>query len=109
MASGLAIDGKRLNIAAPWPSAQRGGPGTRSRKPYTAEDCWAAIEACARALGRWPTSTAYIRWSRERRRRARELGLPDPRIPHYRVIRRLLSQWPRSRSRIQDAVARPAQ
>lgn len=69
----------------PWPQWNL---GLRGRRPYANEEVVSALIMCAEALGRIPSCTAYLHWSRARRRRDREVGL-DARLPDIAVFKRL--------------------
>jgi hypothetical protein len=102
-AASLEIDGLRLSRGASWASPHRGGPGTRSRDKYTRLDCIDGVLRCAAALGREPdsiTSSLYINWSVDQRRRARarartrdQLAAVDPRLPNWDVVRLRFGGW----------------
>jgi hypothetical protein len=75
-----------------------GGGRNRGRpmpKAYTLDELVAAVRLCAFSLGRRPTTTDYLRWNRETRRRARERGV-SVRIPCEQIVYRLVrgpSRW----------------
>ena len=97
IAGGLPLGDQRLTRSHPWLNAWRGRPGHRRGRPYSPEECLRAIGLCATALGRplaqGLTVTAYRAWSAARRRRARQLGLGDPRLPNDGVIRQRFGSW----------------
>lgn len=83
----LLPDGRKPLGGTPY---SRLPPGRRSPRRYTVEECIASIRACATALGRWPSSGDYHRWSIEKKRRAREAGR-ELRIARMSIILRLLA------------------
>jgi hypothetical protein len=80
------------------PGATFSGGGRRGRamsKAYTLDELVGAVRLCAFSLGRRPTTTDYLRWNRETRRRARERGT-SVRIPCEQIVYRLVrgpSPW----------------
>jgi hypothetical protein len=56
-------------------------------KPYTLDECLAAVRECAADLGRIPTSQDYVLWRRLRCAATKAAG-KTPRIPHCDVIYR---------------------
>lgn len=99
-ASGLRADGRTTGPGKPWRSTAGVGP----RRIYGNEDLVAAIRACARALGRRPSSSDYARWCRARRAYLRQGGSSD-RVPTLPVILARFGSWSRalSTSAITDA------
>jgi hypothetical protein len=99
-AGAITIDGQRLSSGTAWHQDQRGGPGARSRPPYTRDECLAAIDACAiaheRSVADGLPCTSYIAWARAQRAWSRKHGLPDPRIPDYHTVRKHFrhGRWP---------------
>ena len=68
----LQIDGtKREPGANPWPSPIL---GKRAVPEYTRDECIASIQACAKAIGRRPSSSDFITWRINRLARARSRG-----------------------------------
>ncbi|MHB1244351.1 MAG: hypothetical protein ACYC1P_13275 [Gaiellaceae bacterium] len=86
---GVRPDG-RLNR----PGGKPRDPGSRVKTwAYSEEEFRDAIRACARALGRLPTSNAYERWRAGEIRKARSGGAPVPRLPSGSAIGRNLKTW----------------
>lgn len=79
-----------LNPLRPWAN-----PSRDERRPpsYTVEEVIRAVIACADEIGRIPTSNAYYDWAAQKRRRARQLGAPTPRVPTQRSVERHFSSW----------------
>lgn len=79
-----------LKPLRPWAN-----PSRDERRPpsYTVEEIIRAVIACAGEIGRIPTSNAYYDWAAQKRRRARQLGAPPPRIPTQRSVERHFSSW----------------
>lgn len=83
------------------PDGRVNRPGGKPRDPgprvktwaYSEEEFREAIRACARALGRLPTSNAYERWRAGEIRKARSGGAPVPRLPSGSTIGRNLKTW----------------
>jgi hypothetical protein len=69
----------------PWPQPMR---GKRSPPRYTREEVLDGIRACAEALGRRPSSSAYRLWSGEKRRLARTASGTLIRLPSLDVVKR---------------------
>jgi hypothetical protein len=81
----------------PGPTFSGGGRnrGRAMPRAYTLDELVGAVRLCAFSLGRRPTTTAYSRWNREVRRRARERGT-SVRIPCEQIVYRLVrgpSPW----------------
>jgi hypothetical protein len=91
-AFGLQPEGRWLGPGRPWPS-QHGSP---SVKPYSREEVLAALRQCQRELGRRPSVPVFTRWTREKRRDARQRGaaarLPGPSTV-YRYYPSLRGGW----------------
>jgi hypothetical protein len=88
-------DGRVVGPFRPWQQPSESARGKPANAPYTREEVIAAVRQCWRELGAVPTSTSYARWSAEKRRMARQRGLPV-RIPSLGVIYRCLHRaWGR--------------
>lgn len=57
-------------------------------RQYSRDEVIAAIARCNASLGDWPTASEYQEWAKISRQVARTSGLPDPRLPVMKPIRR---------------------
>lgn len=66
----------------------------RFRTAYRQSDVEEAIKQCRDDLsGQWPGQWEYLEWAPIRRRLARLAGLPEPRLPGLRPLRKLFGDW----------------
>jgi hypothetical protein len=81
---GLREDGRSFGEGQPWPKPPR------RRKPYSVEEAKASVRACAKAIGRIPSSYQYHQWVIARRARARAAGHTVSAV-HASTVNRLLA------------------
>jgi hypothetical protein len=96
VAAGLLPDGRYIGRRFPGPNTQR---GKRRKARFACHELPAAIRECALALGRVPTSSQYILWSKVQRAIARAAGENVEaacRLPDWTAFRRQYGGWPQA-------------
>lgn len=99
-ADGLLPDGRYLGLGRPWrcptyDDQGRQGPG---QPMYDKAACRRAIERCATALGRQPSTTDYIRWRAGRLSAAPRSDRLALGLPTYNVIKERFGGWKKATS-----------
>jgi hypothetical protein len=110
-ADGLLPDGRYRGVGKPWRTVIFHDMGRGLL--YSDRDCLHAIQRCAQALGRRPSSTDYIRWREMIVRRHPRADRDRLGLPTYDVIKERHRSWPHalSEATIRDedlAIARRA-
>jgi hypothetical protein len=72
------------------PMERKGRPRV---EPYSNPELVDALRRCGRALGRVPTTTAYVNWTRRQCERARRGGHDRPRLPSLASIYKRFKSW----------------
>ena len=85
-ATRLSFEGSRARV----PSSYRHSKRHRS---YTRQEVIAALDECRRWTGEWPTQWVYEEWAKLRRDAARRAGLPQPRLPILKPIRKTFGSF----------------
>jgi hypothetical protein len=65
-------------------------------RPYTPNECLAALAQFRKRFGDWPRATEYMQWSRSSRRVARECGARDPLTPELAALIRRFGTFDRA-------------
>ena len=85
-ATRVSFEGPRARV----PSSYR---HSRRHSPYTRQEVIAALDECRRWTGEWPTQWIYEEWAKLRRGAARRAGLPEPRLPILKTIRKTVGSF----------------
>jgi hypothetical protein len=95
----LLDDGRWTEGGLPWPASL---PGKVQPPPYTRDEAIASLKLCAEAVGRVPSSSAYLRWRQNRINLGRSRGA-EVRLVSQRRVSELLAPEAMPRERWRNA------